>query len=828
MLGEFGYPCRQVRNPRDLLPGPLCSWSSSPNPSTAPPTTRPHGSHFTMRLTAALTFIASLFVCTSIFARQVAPIGMPQPAGERPLHFLADEHGDLWIRGATYKSSVSTAGAQYIPYLGSDSPRNYPLAFDVRSCVVGNEALDVAGLQVKEHGLSLDLDRGSFFERWTYDQTQAEQSFHFAELPNRGELVLSISWSSELEPSVGDDGFLWSNERGGVHYGRATALDAAGRKLALSTELVGDEIVIVVPAEFVAEAQLPLVVDPIVGTVLTIDASGFNNFNPQPVHDATTDTWLLAYADQFSGADGDVFSMQLSASGAILNGNYVDNSPDSWVGPSTANLNASDTWLVVAVVSNPAPATTYQIKGRLANSSGLAWGPVTTISDSASNHVRAVCAGDPYPSGLSSFLVAWERRDILTSIVYRNLLSDGSFVQSGPVTLDTSAPGLDVSGPIDLSRSNSGSFWTVTWIERCLLCPNLDSFARTRCIDFAGASVGAISLPLGGGTAPISTFNVLVSPPRSISDNRVLAARVVSSSVTPPIVNEIVMRLQRLGSAPPPTVFLRDLEPRVGNPLAVTSLDVDGDRFLLTYSSDSPNSPHVVAFGIVDDQLVLAEPSKNLGSLTSGLDRTARIASRYSSGGAPGRSLCAWENRATSSSQGDILGVFYEPQQGGAWTTFCAGDGSGVACPCSNDGAPGRGCGNSFSPFGAVLNGLGVASTTSDSFVLSLTSAPIGVTAMFLQGTTALGGGAGVVFGDGVSCVSGSTIRLGVKTTTSGGSTGGGAFFPSGVDPSITLRGAIPLSGAVRLYQVLFRDETSFCTPSTINLSNALRVTWLP
>jgi hypothetical protein len=75
-----------------------------------------------MRLTAALTFIAFLFVCTSVLARQVAPIGMPQPARKRPLHFLADEHGDLWICGATYKSSVSTAGAQYIPYLGSDAP----------------------------------------------------------------------------------------------------------------------------------------------------------------------------------------------------------------------------------------------------------------------------------------------------------------------------------------------------------------------------------------------------------------------------------------------------------------------------------------------------------------------------------------------------------------------------------------------------------------------------------------------------------------------------------------------------------------------------------
>ena len=167
-------------------------------------------------------------------------------------------------------------------------------------------------------------------------------------------------------------------------------------------------------------------------------------------------------------------------------------------------------------------------------------------------------------------------------------------------------------------------------------------------------------------------------------------------------------------------------------------------------------------------------------------------------------------------------------QQGGAWTTFCAGDGSGVACPCGNNGAPGRGCGTSISSSGAVLNGLGVASTNNDTFVLSLANAPIGVAALFFQGTSASGGGAGVVFGDGVRCVSGSIIRLGIKTTTNGGVLGGIANYPSAGDASITTRGAVPATGGVRLYQAWFRNSAPYCTASTFNLSNGLRVTWLP
>ncbi len=84
------------------------------------------------------------------------------------------------------------------------------------------------------------------------------------------------------------------------------------------------------------------------------------------------------------------------------------------------------------------------------------------------------------------------------------------------------------------------------------------------------------------------------------------------------------------------------------------------------------------------------------------------------------------------------------------------------------------------------------------------------------------------MFGDGVRCVAGSVTRLGIKTTINSGLFGGAASYPAAGDPSITVRGVVPAAGAVRLYQVWFRNSAAYCTASTFNLTNGLRVTWLP
>jgi hypothetical protein len=153
----------------------------------------------------------------------------------------------------------------------------------------------------------------------------------------------------------------------------------------------------------------------------------------------------------------------------------------------------------------------------------------------------------------------------------------------------------------------------------------------------------------------------------------------------------------------------------------------------------------------------------------------------------------------------------------------CAGDGTGTACPCGNTGAAGHGCENSFGTGGALLDATGTARLSSDSLVLTASSLPPATSVLFFQGTTLIVNGNGSVFGDGVRCCGGTVVRLGLRQST-GGSCNLGA--PAG-DAPISVSANLAGEG-VRYYQAWYRNQAAFCTSATFNLTNALRVTWIP
>ncbi len=151
-------------------------------------------------------------------------------------------------------------------------------------------------------------------------------------------------------------------------------------------------------------------------------------------------------------------------------------------------------------------------------------------------------------------------------------------------------------------------------------------------------------------------------------------------------------------------------------------------------------------------------------------------------------------------------------------TSTCAGDGSATACPCSNSGAAGEGCMNSFG-YGSLMTATGGAAVAADSLTLFAT-VPGTNAAMFFQGTALESGGAGVTFGDGLRCTDGTVIRL-ISTEAVSGI----AQFPASGDPLVSVAGSVP-SGATRYYQVWYRNSATYCTSDTFNLSNALQVDW--
>ncbi len=155
-------------------------------------------------------------------------------------------------------------------------------------------------------------------------------------------------------------------------------------------------------------------------------------------------------------------------------------------------------------------------------------------------------------------------------------------------------------------------------------------------------------------------------------------------------------------------------------------------------------------------------------------------------------------------------------------TLVCFGDGSGTACPCGNTSPVGAnaGCRNSLGVGGRVVAS-GTASLAQDGLLLSGSQMPSS-SALYFQGSFALNAGAGVIFGDGLRCAGGAVIRLATLVNSAGVSS-----YPTIGAPAISVRGQV-LAPSTRWYQVWYRNAAPFCTATTFNLTNAVRIVWTP
>jgi hypothetical protein len=153
---------------------------------------------------------------------------------------------------------------------------------------------------------------------------------------------------------------------------------------------------------------------------------------------------------------------------------------------------------------------------------------------------------------------------------------------------------------------------------------------------------------------------------------------------------------------------------------------------------------------------------------------------------------------------------------------YCFGDGSGSACPCGNTGAAGHGCASSTDATGGVLTSTGVASVSDDS--LELLGSHMGASnCIYFQGTAQ----ASVAVFDGIRCVGGASIRLGVETNDVAGSSS--YPNPGSADLPVSVKGLIPGAGGTFHYQVWYRDnDAGFCTADTSNYTSGYSVTWTP
>ncbi|MDF1837334.1 MAG: hypothetical protein P1V35_05660 [Planctomycetota bacterium] len=342
--------------------------------------------------------------------------------------FHEDLENDLWSRGPNYKANFSPDRVQFVPFLGSEADRLYPLAWNPAQVWRGSTQLVAkpAVLPVREGEFVLYKH-----ERWTegYSIREAgiEQWFRFEDLPDDGDLVVSMAMDSDTEFQVEPwkGGLRFSCDRGGVDYGAAQAFDGEGRELPAHVEWTGDAIQIRVNSADLVGAALPITVDPLI-SVYMIDNFGTMLRNPDLAYDVTTNSILVVYEEIFAGPDTDLYFRQFDAdTRAVLHQGYLTVSTNSWTAPKVANNNYSDSFLVVfetegVGVSNVSFRTISALDGTLSPVRGV------SATEFVSNSQPDV-GGEIYDGMGSYFLIVWVEEQFAgtTRIMCTRVSSDG-------------------------------------------------------------------------------------------------------------------------------------------------------------------------------------------------------------------------------------------------------------------------------------------------------------------------------------------------------------------------------------------------------------------
>lgn len=740
-----------------------------------------------------------------------------------------DEPGDgrVWARGANYKASFGADGATFIPFLGSNAPRNFPVRFTIASVDVGatNVAFDAQG-SVSRSNDRVVIDHGSLNEVYDLGVNGIEQTFVFDALPHRGALRVRLAVESDLASRATADGVEFATELGGVRYGHTTVLDADDARVDVPSRLQDGQLALEVPAEFVERARLPLRVDPgIVG--FAIDTTAADDYAPDIAYDASTDHWCCAYEEAFSTSDHDIVTVVIDSAGSVLSAltTYVDYTSEDWALPKIANNYLASNFLSVAMARTNITSP-YEIRGRLRSAGSTSMGAQFVISGAESGQkIFPDVGGDPSPYAPTYYSVVWQRNYSAndTDIHGRLVNSDGTLDGPGTILIDDTSLTRDAAPRISKTDGNAPSTtqeWNVVWV-RVNPAPAGN--------DVHGAQIhwdGGITSPSFVITATTDEDNVPVasSPldgPTGLRPWMVVFER--SNGGQTDLWSHVMLgssyqRIDNLSQLDGVNVNYDQFGPGV---------DSDGAQFIVVYAepfngTTADYDTYVSDYWYADFNLGVTEAHSQL-DYSADRAYQPRIATK-GLGGAY-RHMCAVvEDSYTNPSTGDVRGILYQSPFTALAQPYCAGDAqssSGV-CPCGNYGAYGRGCASSNNPFGAWLVPTGDAIVSADTLSFQLFGPPQGTSCLFYQGTASLG--SGVPFGDGIRCVGGTVLRIATRTAGANGT-----FYPLPNETPVHTSGSVPASTCARYYQVWYRNaSTTFCTPSTFNLSNAVRIVWLP
>ena len=584
---------------------------------------------------------------------------------QAPSHGLAPD-GALLASGPDYRARFDAAGAHFTPFLGSDADRVWPVLFHLAGVDVGGQPLAVQPAMPVRSDDVVVFERGAAAELYDLRADGIEQRFLFRSLAVRGELRLHVDVTTDLAAGCGGDGITFTGPRGGVRYGKAVAIDGIGRRVAMTTKLVDGDLELVVPAAFVEQAVMPLLVDPLVSAMQLVATGVVQIGNADFAFDPVNGVWLAVWEHAFSASDFECYASRIDQGGTAFGSTIViDSSGDSWRKPRVAYNAAANSFLVVAECDNA--ASSPWIGGRIVTISGgnVAVGVERFLAKSGLNgapigsFTNPDVGGDGADNGLGYWPVAYEystggERDVHL----RCVASDGSLQGANATLVATTA--YDERGP-RLSKSNGqGAGATQRWglvYERRTSTSGSD-VARLWCslINRDGSLRSLLGQPtwmISDSIVADRTWDVS-SPTDDLGGVRHLLA-VESKPTASEGYNLFGILFDDLGvgAAPVDLTHLSGIAaPALAKDQRVPAVDSDGTRFAVAFSYDySPTDEDVWVSTFARSPvgtLVAHEAWESLGTSTLVEDQPA-ICSRRTGSGEAGRYLVGYRRSDATS-----------------------------------------------------------------------------------------------------------------------------------------------------------------------------------
>jgi hypothetical protein len=411
------------REPIEALPAQLPQPPANPTPEPAPPAPE-------VQRRVAQSPLTS-------FATPTPPVLDPSVIGQ--WGGLRERDGVFGFVGDRCRATFDASGVTFaFPRTSKDrpEPRLAWTFLDVRN---GDRVLAQAGEVAPgetKKGEVVAYDRGAVEERYLLGPDRIEQDFLIRELPSREEpLVITGRVTTTLAPppegtSASKLQFFQEGSEA-VAISDAVAIDAGGRRLPLDLTWSAGKLSMEVPASWLKEARLPILVDPVIGSPVTLSTLALN-YAPfyetlALAYSSVRNEWLACWVENFGGTLRDLVARRVNSSGAAIGSTFtIVSSTIEDYRPSLSYAATVDRYLVTYVNANVgSPTLRGPIKGRLINGDGTFPGAAFTIAaTSGYGHDQASASFD----GVSQWYVVWRNEGTSGGAIQGKLVSTSGTV----------------------------------------------------------------------------------------------------------------------------------------------------------------------------------------------------------------------------------------------------------------------------------------------------------------------------------------------------------------------------------------------------------------